>query len=106
MWKVDRLGRSVQHLHNAIAKLKDSGVAFVSTTEGIDLTTPMGEAMFGMLAVMAQFERALIVERTRAGLARVKASGVKLGRPLLTGKVCRATLQQRERRRRAEGRGA
>lgn len=81
VWKVDRLGRSVRHLHNVVAELKEAGVAFVSTTDGVDLTTPLGEAMFGMLAVMAQFERALISERTKATLVRLKASGIQLGRP-------------------------
>jgi DNA invertase Pin-like site-specific DNA recombinase len=94
--RVDRLGRSTQHLHNTIAKLKEAGRTFIA--DGLDLSNPCGELMFAMLAAVAQFERSLIIERTRAGVARVRASGKHIGRPLLTGKVSAATLRRRELR--------
>lgn len=81
VWKIDRLGRSVRHLHNIIADLKDAGVAFVSWSDNIDLSTPTGELIFGVLASVAQFELSLIRERTLAGLRDAVAKGVKLGRP-------------------------
>ena len=69
VWKIDRLGRSVRHLHNIIAELKESDVAFVSWSDNIDLTTPTGELIFGVLASVAQFELSLIRERTQIGRA-------------------------------------
>lgn len=75
VWKLDRFGRSLKQLVNALAEFDALGVAFVSLRDGFDLTTPAGRAMFGMVAVMADFERDLIRERVRAGIAHAKASG-------------------------------
>jgi DNA invertase Pin-like site-specific DNA recombinase len=75
VWRLDRFGRSLQHLQNAIAILRDAKVGFVSLKEGFDLTTPMGKAFFGMLGVFAEFERDVIAERIRAGLRNAKAKG-------------------------------
>jgi DNA invertase Pin-like site-specific DNA recombinase len=80
-WKVDRFGRSLRHLVNALADLDSYGVAFVSLRDNLDLSTPSGRLMFQIIAAMAEFERSLIQERVRAGLRNAKAKGMKLGRP-------------------------
>ena len=81
VWKLDRFGRSLRHLVNAIAELEVLGVAFVSLRDNLDLTTPSGRLMFQIIGAMAEFERSLIQERVRAGLRNAKAKGKKLGRP-------------------------
>lgn len=81
VWKVDRLGRSLRHLVNTIAELEAVGVAFVSLKDALDFSTPAGRLMFNVIAAMAQFERDLIRERVRSGLANAKRKGTKLGRP-------------------------
>ena len=85
VWKLDRLGRSLTHLVQTVEVLRDRNVGFRSLTESIDTTTPSGELIFHMFAVLAQFERNLIRERTRAGLDIAKARGRKGGRrPVIT----------------------
>lgn len=81
VWRLDRWGRSMADLVLTLKELTDLGVGFVSLTEALDLTTPTGRAMAGMLAVFAEFERELIGERIRAGLAHARAEGRELGRP-------------------------
>lgn len=81
VWKLDRLGRSTQHLVSLINHFKDNGVGFVSLTENMDTSTPEGILIFTVFAAMAQFERDLIRERTRAGLTAARARGRKGGRP-------------------------
>ena len=81
VWKLDRFGRSLKHLVTSLADLESLGIAFVSLRDGFDLTTPSGRAMFGMCAVMAEFERALIRERVKAGMANAKRKGIRIGRP-------------------------
>src|SRR5262249_39080292 len=81
VWKLDRFGRSLRHLVNALAELEAVGVAFVSFTDHLDLTTPAGRLMFQVIAAMSEFERELIRERVRAGLRNARAKGRKLGRP-------------------------
>lgn len=81
VWKLDRFGRSLRHLVNAIAELESVGVAFVSFTDNLDLSTPSGRLMFQVIAAMGEFERELIRERVRAGLRNARAKGRKLGRP-------------------------
>ena len=81
VWKLDRFGRSLRHLVNALAELNAVGVAFMSLRDNLDLGTPTGRLMFHVIAAMAEFERELMRERTRAGLANVRARGVRLGRP-------------------------
>jgi DNA invertase Pin-like site-specific DNA recombinase len=81
VWKLDRFGRSLRHLVNAIAELEALGVAFISFRDNLDLTTPSGRLMFQIIGAMAEFERALIQERVRAGLRNAKAKGKTLGRP-------------------------
>jgi DNA invertase Pin-like site-specific DNA recombinase len=81
VWKIDRFGRSLKHLVNALADLDSLGVAFVSLRDNIDLSTPSGRLMFQIIGAMAEFERSLIQERVRAGLRNAQARGVRLGRP-------------------------
>lgn len=81
VWKLDRFGRSLKHLVNAIADLEAIGVAFVSLRDNLDLSTPSGRLMFQIIGAMAEFERALIQERVRAGLRNARAKGKRLGRP-------------------------
>jgi DNA invertase Pin-like site-specific DNA recombinase len=79
VWRLDRLGRSMQHLVNVVADLKGRGVGFKSLRDGaIDTTTASGELVFNIFAALAQFERELIRERTMAGLSAARARG-KLG---------------------------
>lgn len=80
VWKLDRFGRSLKHLVNTLADLEALGVAFVSVRDNIDLTTPAGRLMLHLVAAMAEFERALIQERVRAGLQNAKKKGKRLGR--------------------------
>ena len=80
-WRLDRLGRSLKHLVTLLDELQVLGVAFVSLQEGIDATTPAGKLQMHILAAIAEFERARIAERVRAGLARARTNGTRLGRP-------------------------
>jgi resolvase-like protein len=68
VWKIDRFGRSLKHLVNSLAELAALGVAFVSLRDNLDLSTPSGRLMFQIIGAMAEFERALIQERVRAGI--------------------------------------
>jgi putative DNA-invertase from lambdoid prophage Rac len=81
VWRLDRWGRSVTDLLATLQELQQLGVGFVSLTEALDLTTPAGRAMAGLLAVFAAFEREIRGERTRAGLAHARQNGKRLGRP-------------------------
>ncbi len=89
-WSVDRLGRSLQHLVQFLADLHASGVDLYLHQQGIDTTTPSGKAMFQMLGVFAEFERAMIRERVRSGLARARGQGKRLGRPSTPAEVVAA----------------
>jgi putative DNA-invertase from lambdoid prophage Rac len=83
VWRLDRWGRSVADLLATLQELQQLGVGFVSLTEALDLTTPTGRAMAGLLAVFAEFEREILRERVRAGLAHARQQGKQLGRPPL-----------------------
>ena len=85
VWRLDRWGRSVTDLLATLQELDHLGVGFVSLTEALDLTTAAGRAMAAMLAVFAAFEREILQERTRAGLAHARLNGKKLGRPITAG---------------------
>jgi DNA invertase Pin-like site-specific DNA recombinase len=85
VWRLDRWGRSVADLVSTLQELQHLGVGFVSLTEALDLTTPAGRAMAGLLAVFAEFEREILRERVRAGLALARQNGKTLGRPLTAG---------------------
>jgi DNA invertase Pin-like site-specific DNA recombinase len=81
VWRLDRWGRSVTDLLATLQELEHLGVGFVSLTESLDLTTPAGRAMAGLLAIFAEFEREILRDRTRAGLAHARQNGKRLGRP-------------------------
>ncbi len=81
VWRLDRWGRPVADLLATLQELGHLGVAFVSLTEALDLTTPAGRAMAALLAVFAEFEREILRERVRAGLAHARQNGKRLGRP-------------------------
>lgn len=82
-WSVDRLGRSMQDLVAFLEDLKGHGADLYLHQQALDTTTPSGRALFGMMAVFAEFERAMIQDRVNAGLARARAQGKRLGRPTL-----------------------
>jgi DNA invertase Pin-like site-specific DNA recombinase len=79
-WSVDRLGRSLQDLVTFLSELHALGIDLFLHQQGVDTTTPAGKALFQMMGVFAEFERAMIKERVKAGLERAKAQGTRLGR--------------------------
>jgi putative DNA-invertase from lambdoid prophage Rac len=81
VWRLDRWGRSVSDLIGTVRELVDTGVGFVSLTEALDFTTSAGKAMAGMLAVFAEFERDILRERVKAGIAHSREKGKPHGRP-------------------------
>jgi DNA invertase Pin-like site-specific DNA recombinase len=81
VWRLDRLGRNLRHLITLLEELQALGIAFVSLNEGIDATTPAGKLQMHILGAIAEFERARIAERVKAGLQRARAAGKRLGRP-------------------------
>ncbi len=92
VWKIDRFGRFLKHLVNTLTELSARGVAFVSLRDNIDLSTPSGRLMFQIIGAMAEFEKALIQERVRAGIKNARAKGRRIGRPIVhvdSGKVAR-----------------
>ncbi|MGN7227396.1 recombinase family protein [Dietzia maris] len=80
VWKLDRLGRSTSHLVTLVEQFRDERIGFHSVTDGINTATPAGEMLFTIMAAVAQMERSLTIERTRAGLAAAKARGRQGGR--------------------------
>jgi DNA invertase Pin-like site-specific DNA recombinase len=82
VWKLDRLGRSLRELITMLDDLKRHGVKFLSLTEHIDTDTATGRAMWQMIGVLAELERSLITERTRAGITAARKRGAKFGRKL------------------------
>ncbi len=91
VWRLDRLGRSLKHLIELVAELEQAGIGFKSLTESIDTTSPGGKLVFHIFAALAEFERNLIVERTKAGLDAARARG-RVG-----GRRKKLTAQQRKR---------
>lgn len=85
VWRLDRWGRSLSDLIVTLKELSELGVGFISLTEAVDLTTPSGRAMVGMLAVFAEFEQEIRSERIRAGIAQARLAGQALGRPKSVG---------------------
>ncbi|MEM5477106.1 recombinase family protein [Pacificibacter sp. AS14] len=81
VWKLDRLGRSTIHLLQILSDLQERAIHFHAITQGIDTNTAVGRMIFGQLAVFAEYERSLISERTKAGMAAAKKRGVHVGRP-------------------------
>jgi putative DNA-invertase from lambdoid prophage Rac len=86
VWRLDRWGRSLVDLVVTLKELAELGVSFVSLTEALDLTTPTGRAMAGLLSVFAEFEHEILRERIRAGIAEAKLKGKHFGRPLTAAK--------------------
>jgi len=86
VWRLDRWGRSLADLVVTLKELSELGVGFVSLTEALDLTTPTGRAMAGLLSVFAEFEHEILRERIRAGIAEARLKGKSLGRPLTVAK--------------------
>jgi DNA invertase Pin-like site-specific DNA recombinase len=86
-WSVDRLGRSLQHLVNLLESLHASKVDLYLHQQALDTSTPAGKALFQMCGVFAEFERSMIQERVRCGLARARAKGTTLGRPRVSAKI-------------------
>jgi DNA invertase Pin-like site-specific DNA recombinase len=103
-WSVDRLGRSLIDLVTVLKEMHSTGVDLYLHQQGVNTTTPAGRALFGMMGVFAEFERGMIQERVRAGLARARKDGTKsgnpIGRPAVSSKV-----EDRIRKLRAEGLG-
>ena len=87
VWRLDRWGRSLIDLVVTLKELAELGVAFVSLTEALDLTTSTGRAMVGLLSVFAAFEHDILRERIRAGIAEARLQGKHLGRPVTVGKM-------------------
>ena len=81
VWRLDRWGRSLADLMVTLQELHELGVGFISLNEALDLTTPTGRAMAGMLAVFAEFERGILRERVKAGIAEARRRGKRHGRP-------------------------
>ncbi len=105
VWKLDRFGRSLRHLVNALADLESLGLSFISIKDNLDLSTPSGRLMFQIIGAMAEFERSLIQERVRAGLRNARAKGKTLGRPrkvVDTARIARLRAQGRSIREIAE----
>jgi putative DNA-invertase from lambdoid prophage Rac len=86
VWRLDRWGRSLVDLVVTLKELGQLGVSFVSLTEALDLTTPTGRAMAGLLSVFAEFEHEILRERIRAGIAEARLKGKRFGRPLTAAK--------------------
>jgi DNA invertase Pin-like site-specific DNA recombinase len=82
-WSVDRLGRSLQDLVSFLSEIHALRIDLFLHQQGLDTTTPAGKALFGMMGVFAEFERSMIAERVRAGLARARSEGKQLGRPTI-----------------------
>ena len=99
-WSVDRLGRSLQDLIGFLQELHGSGVDLYLHQQALDTTTPGGKAMFQMMGVFAEFERSMISERVKSGLARAKSNGKTLGRPKVSAEV-----EDQIRELRSEGKG-
>ena len=80
VWSLDRFGRSLSHVVTAVQELHERGIAFVSLKEGLDLSTAAGRLQLHILSALGEFERARLIERTKAGLARARRQGTRLGR--------------------------
>ena len=86
-WSVDRLGRSLQDLVGFLGEMHSLGIDLYLHQQAVDTTTPAGKALFQMMGVFAEFERAMIQERVKAGLKRARAQGKRLGRPKVSNRT-------------------
>jgi len=98
VWKFDRFARSLKHLMSGLELCRALGIDFVSVTESVDTSLPAGELVFQMIGAVAQFERSLIRERVKSGLANARAKGKSLGRPPLR-KLTAGEMRELRRRR-------
>jgi len=98
VWRFDRFARSLAHLVNSLEELRRLGVDFVSYQESVDTSTPQGRMVFGVMASLAEFERALIQERIKAGVRRAQTQGKRLGRPKTSVDPARAHQLRQEGR--------
>jgi DNA invertase Pin-like site-specific DNA recombinase len=87
VWKFDHFARSTKQLIDALEEFRHLGVDFISMTEQIDTSSPMGKAMFTVISAIAECERALISERVRAGIAKARANGKRHGRPKFNERI-------------------
>jgi DNA invertase Pin-like site-specific DNA recombinase len=90
VWRSDRLFRSLKHMVNVLDELAALGIAFVSATEVFDTTTPQGRLLLHLVAAFAEFERGVLIERTKSGIEAARRRGAKLGRPRVVVDVVRA----------------
>ena len=95
VWRLDRLGRSLNHLIETVTALKQQNIAFKSITENIDTSTATGQLVFHLFGALAEFERNLITERTMAGLEAARARGRKGGRPKLNPAVSKVSMAKK-----------
>src|SRR5579864_1113905 len=98
VWKFDRFARSLKQLMSGLEMCRALGIDFVSVTESIDTSLPTGELVFQMIGAVAQFERSLIAERVKSGLANARAKGKVLGRPPLRILTCKEIAELRRQR--------
>jgi DNA invertase Pin-like site-specific DNA recombinase len=96
VWRLDRWGRSLVDLVNTLQELTALDVGFVSLSEALDLTTPSGRALAGMLAVFAEFERDILRDRVKAGIDQARKDGKPHGRPMTAGKLVPEMKQLRK----------
>jgi DNA invertase Pin-like site-specific DNA recombinase len=89
VWRLDRLSRSIKDLYERLGQIERAGAGFKSLTEAFDFTTATGRLILGMLAIMAEFERQLTIERTKAGMAVLREKGHKMGAPAKLTKALR-----------------
>jgi DNA invertase Pin-like site-specific DNA recombinase len=96
VWKFDRFARSTKQLIDALEEFRHLGIDFISITEQIDTGSPMGKAMFTVISAIAEFERSLISERVRSGLAKARAHGKQLGRPKISSETIKEIKRLRK----------
>jgi len=90
VWKFDRWARSVQHLLRSLDQFNKLQVGFVSLTEGVDTSTPMGKFTLTVLGAVGELERSMLIERTKSGMRNAKAKGIHCGRPRKVVSITRA----------------
>jgi DNA invertase Pin-like site-specific DNA recombinase len=98
VWKFDRFARSTKQLIDALEEFRHLGVDFISITEQIDTSSPMGKAMFTVISAIAEFERSLISERVRSGIAKARAQGKQHGRPKISADTIKEIKRLRKQR--------
>lgn len=94
VWRLDRLSRSIKDLYSRLEAIEAAGAGFKSLTEAFDFTTATGRLILGMLAIMAEFERQLTIERTKAGMAVLREKGHKMGAPAKLTKALRSKAKK------------